>query len=94
MFEGAKLTKSTSFDKYEYFEYDIGFDKRGSFSLSDSSKFGKNFITFGAHMSLSVIIEDNRRKYILIIDNCPKAELHDTTLTAKKGFAKNLSEQQ
>ena len=45
-------------------------------------------------MSLSVIIEDNRRKYILIIGNGPKEELHDTTLTAKKGFAKNLSEQQ
>ena len=62
MFGGIKLSKNTTgFGKYKYSRYDIGFDARGSFSLSDDSEFGKNVVKIGADMSSSVHV-DNRKK--------------------------------
>ena len=52
----VKFTENVDLDKYKYFSYGIGFDALGNFSLSDGSRFGKNFI-FGADMSSSVHIE-------------------------------------
>ena len=40
----VKLIKNTDPDKYKSFGYGIGFDVCGCFSLSDFSRFGKNFI--------------------------------------------------
>ena len=51
LFGAVKLTKNVEFDKYKYFGYGIGFNARGSFSLSDGSRFGKNVIIFSADMS-------------------------------------------
>ena len=70
IFIGAvEFTKNTDFDRYKYSGYSIGFDARGSFSLSDSSEFGKNVIIFGTHMSSSVHVDkiDNKKKDILIL---------------------------
>ena len=50
-FGAVTLTKHADFDKYEYSGYGIRFDAQGSFSLSDSSRFGKNVIIFLAGMS-------------------------------------------
>ena len=44
LFGAVKLTKNADFDKYKYSGYGIGFDARGSFSLSDGSGFAKNVI--------------------------------------------------
>ena len=49
--ELLSLNKNTNPDKYKYSDYRIGFDTRGSFSLSDGSLFGKNAIIFGADIS-------------------------------------------
>ena len=50
------------FDKYKHSGYGIGFDARGSFSLSDGSGFGKNVIMFDAVLSSSMHV-NNRRNY-------------------------------
>ena len=71
--------------------YGIRFDAHGSFSLSDGKGFGKNVI-FGAGVSLLVNV-DNRKKDILILGKVPMQGLDDTTLTAKKEYAINFSEQ-
>ena len=53
LFGAVRLTKNADIDKYHYSGYGIGFDRRGSFSLS-SSGFGKTVIIFGAAMNSSV----------------------------------------
>ena len=40
----VKLVKNAVIVKYKYSGYVIGFDARGSFSLSDGSRFVKNLI--------------------------------------------------
>ena len=58
LFQSVKLTKNADFDKYVYFGYGIGFDRKGFFSDASGGT-GKNVIIFGVDMSsLSKI--DNR----------------------------------
>ena len=65
LFESVKLTKNSDIDRYGYFGYGIGFDRKGFFShLSGGT--GKNVIIFGVHISSSAKI-DNRKKDILIL---------------------------
>ena len=62
------------------------------FLLSDVSGFGKNLIIFSADMSSSVNL-DKKQQDISILGKDPTHELHDTTLTTKKKYAINFSEQ-
>ena len=62
----AKSTKNADFDQYKYSRYGIGCDASGSFSLYRGSGFSKNVIIFGAYISSSVHI-DNEKKDILIL---------------------------
>ena len=82
-FGATKLTKNADFGKHKYSGYGIGFDARGSYSLSDGSGFGKNVIIFGTDKSSSVHI-DNKMKDILILGKVPTDALNATTLTEKK----------
>ena len=50
-FRTNKLTENADTGRYKYSGNGVGFDARGSFSLSDGSGFGKNIIIFGADMS-------------------------------------------
>ena len=77
LFEAVKLTRNDDYVK-KYSGYLIGFDARGSFSLSDGSWFSKNFIIIGADMSSSVPVV-NKKKDILILR---KQGLDDIKLTA------------
>ena len=65
LFGTVELIKNADFDQYKYSGHVIGFDARGSLSLSEVSGFGKNVIIFGADMSSSVHV-DNRKKDNLI----------------------------
>ena len=65
LFGAVKLTKNDDPDKYKYSGYDIGFDSRSQFSLTDGSM-RKNVIIFGADISSSVHV-DNTGNYILIL---------------------------
>ena len=58
---GVKLNKNPDSDKYSYFGYSISFHVRGTFLLS-SDGFGKNVVIFGAYMSSSVHV-GNEKKY-------------------------------
>ena len=54
-----------------------------SFSLFDGSRFGRNVIIFGAHLSSSVHM-DKKKKDILIFGKIQAYGLDDSTLTAEK----------
>ena len=53
LFGAATLTKNTDIEKYGYFGYGIGFDRRGIFSFPGGG-FGQNVIIFGVDMSLNL----------------------------------------
>ena len=55
------MTKNADPDKYKNSGYGIGFDARGSFSLSDGNGFGKNATIFVAKMSSSVHINIKKK---------------------------------
>ena len=91
LFGAVKLTKNADPDRCRYSGYGIGFDTRGSFSLSDSSGSGRNDIIVGADMSSSAHV-GNKKKNILILDKGPTQGLDDTTLTAEKEYTINFTE--
>ena len=63
------LTKNSDIEKYKYFGYGIGFDRRSSFSFTGGG-FGQNALIFGADMSTSIHI-DNKGKDILVLGRGP-----------------------
>ena len=73
LFGAVTLTKNADIEKYKYSGYDIGFDRRSSFSFP-SGGFGQNnlskiitfWLIFGADMSTSIHI-DNKKKEILVL---------------------------
>ena len=75
------MTKNADIDKYEYFGYGIGLDRRSSFSFPGDG-FCQIVLIFGADMSSSLHI-DNKKKDILILGKGPTQGL-EHTLTAKK----------
>ena len=64
LFGTFTLTKNADIDKYGYSGYEIGFDRKGSFSFP-AGGYGQNVIIFGADMSSSLHI-DNKKKHINI----------------------------
>ena len=59
--------------------------------LSFGNGFGRNCIIFGVDVSSSVHV-DNKKKDILILGKCPTQGLDDTTLTAKRLYSINFTE--
>ena len=80
LFGSLKLTKDPDPGKYKYTGNVVRFNSRSGFLFRDGSC-GKNVIIFGADMSSSVHV-DNNKKYILIFSEGPTQGLDDTTLTA------------
>ena len=76
----VKLNKNANIDKYKYSGYGIIFDRRVSFVFL-SGGFGCNVIIFGADMSSSVHV-DNNKKDILILGEGRTQGLDGTTFTA------------
>ena len=70
-----KLTKNADPDKYEYSDYDIGFDACSQFSLPDGTC-GKNDILFGVNNSYAKHINNNN-KNILVLAECWTQGLDD-----------------
>ena len=83
LFGPVKLTKNPDIDKYKYSGYGIGFDRRGTFSVSGGS--GRNVIIIDVDMSSSVHV-NNKRKDISVFGIGPMQGLDDTTLTAEKNL--------
>ena len=84
LFGAAALTKNADIDKYDYSGYGIGFDRRSCFSFP-SDGFGQNVLNFGADMSFSVHL-DNNKKDILVLGIGPTQEL-ELTFTAEKMYS-------
>ena len=69
MFAAVKIKrKHVDVDQYKYSGHNIGFDKKGSYSIGN--EIGRNAIIFGVDMSSSTKI-DNRKKDILILGKGP-----------------------
>ena len=60
LFSAVTLTKNADIDKYGYFGYGIGFDRRSSFSFPGGG-FGQNVLIFGADMSSSAQINNKKK---------------------------------
>ena len=88
LFGAVTLTKNADIDKYGYSGYEIGFDRRSSFSFP-GSRFGQNALIFGADMSSSAHI-DNKKKDILVLGIGPTQEL-EHSLTAEKMYSINFT---
>ena len=71
-----------------YSGYEIGFDRRSSFSFPGGG-FGQNVLIFGADMSSSAHI-DNKKKDILVLGIGPTQGL-EHTLTAEKMYLINFT---
>ena len=88
LFGVVRLTKNADIDKYQYSGYGIGFDRESSFSFPGSG-FGQNVIIFGAEMSSSVHV-DNEKKDISILGKGSAQGLEDT-MTAEKTYSINCT---
>ena len=81
------MTKNSDIDKYGYFGYGAGFDRRSSFSFP-GVRFGQNVLIFGAGMSSSAHI-DNKKKDILVLRKGPTQGLEHET--AEKMYPVNFT---
>ena len=88
LFGAVTLTKNALIDKYSYSGYRIVFDRKSSFSFP-GSRFGQNVLIFGADMSSSAHI-DNNKKDILVLAKGPTQRL-EHTLTAEKIYSINFA---
>ena len=88
LFGAVTLTKKADIEKYKYSGYGIGFDRRSNFSFP-SGGFGQNVLIFGADMSTSIHI-DNNKKDILVLGRGPTQGL-ESTLTAEKMYSINFT---
>ena len=77
---------------HKYSGYIIGFNARGTFSLSDGSGIGKNVIIFGDDISSLMHFNDKRKDILILAKGSPDG-LDDTTLAAKKEYLINFTEQ-
>ena len=50
LFGAVSMTKNADIDRYKYFAYGVGFDRKGEFSFS-TREFGRNCIIFGADLA-------------------------------------------
>ena len=89
LFGAVTLTENADIDKYRYYGYGIGFDRRSSFSFP-GGRFGQNIIIFGGNMNSSIHI-DNKGKDILILGKGPTQGLGENSLTAEKIYSINFT---
>ena len=82
LFGGVTLTKKADIDKYRYFGYGIGFERRGAFSFPGDG-FGQNIIIIEADMSSSIHVE-NKGKDMLILGTGQTQGLGEHSLLQKK----------
>ena len=59
MFGAVELTKIPDIDKYKYYGYGIGFDRKGKFSVGNG--FGRNCIILHTDMSSSAHANNKKK---------------------------------
>ena len=70
LFGAVTLTKNADIDKYGYYGYGTGFDRKSAFSFPGRVGFGQNGVIFGVDLSSSAH-SDNKKKNILIFQKGP-----------------------
>ena len=70
LFGAVTLTKNADIDKYGYYGYGTGFDRKSAFSFPGRVGFGQNGVIFGVDLSSSAH-SDNKKKNILIFRKGP-----------------------
>ena len=88
LFGAVTLTKNADIEKYGYFGFGIGFDRRSSFSFP-GVRFCQNVPIFGVDMSSCAYI-DNKKKDILVLGKGPTQGL-ESTLTTEKMYSINFT---
>ena len=83
------MTKNADIDKYEYSGYGVGFDRRSRFSFPGGG-FGQNLLIFGAKMSSSAHMDNEKKKKNLLLGKGPTQGL-EHTLTAEKNYSINFT---
>ena len=76
-------------DKHKCSRYDIGSDRKGTFSVGNG--FGRNCIIFGVDMSHATHVH-NKKKGILILGEGPTPGLDGTKLTSEKMYSVKFTE--
>ena len=76
LFGAVTLTKNANIDKYGYFGYGNGFDRKSSLPVPGGG-LGQNILIFGADMSSSTHI-DNKKKDISVLGKGPTQGLEHT----------------
>ena len=89
LFGAVTLTKNVNIDKYGYSGYGIGFDGRSSFSFSGGG-FGQKVLIFGADMSSSAHIENNKKDISVLGKGTTQGLEH--MLTAEKMYSIGFTE--
>ena len=89
LFGTVKLTKHIDVDQYKYSGDGIGFDRKGSYSISN--EIGRNVIIFEVDIGSSTKI-DNRKKKILILGKGPTRGF-EHTLSAEKLYLINFTKE-
>ena len=89
MLVAVKLVKNAHIDKYKYSGYATGFNWHETFSVANV--FGKNEVFFGANMSSSVHVGNNK-KDILTLGVGLAQGLDNTTLTSEKRYLISCTE--
>ena len=62
LFVAVTLTKNDDIDKYEYYGYGIGFDRRSSSTFPGGGS-GQNVLIFNVDMSSSAHIDNTKKIY-------------------------------
>ena len=91
LFGAIKITNTSNSDtdKWQYSDYDIGFDSKGEFTHSDGVD-GKNVIIFGADLSNSRHA-NNKTKHVLVLGREFIQKINNTTIYAEKMYSPNFT---
>ena len=91
LFGAIKITNTTNSDtdKWQYSDYEIGFDSKGEFAHPDGGD-GKNFIIFGADLSNSRHA-NNKTKHVLVLGREFIQKINDTTIYVEEMNSPNFT---
>ena len=82
------MTKHVDIKQCKYSGNSIGFDRKGTFTMSNG--FGRDCIILGANMTSSIMLMT--KKDILILGEGPTQGLDNTILAAEKKYSINFTE--
>ena len=89
LFAAVSLTKHVDIDRYKYFGYAIGFDRKWPFSRRSGGT-GRNVIIFGADMSSSTKINDSEKNILILVEG--PTQILEHTLSTENMYSIDFTE--